>query len=103
MGRFRNVNSGAIVSVRDDKVLDVEWQPLDGPPKRFRPTSDGSCRATPRPAQVCAKLACAQASAQVIGRNRATACPRRDHRRESAAVPQPCLVEQPWHIEQLPV
>jgi hypothetical protein len=27
--RYRNVNSGALVSVRDDKVLDAEWESLD--------------------------------------------------------------------------
>ena len=27
---YRNVTSGAVVSVRDDKVLDSEWSPVDG-------------------------------------------------------------------------
>jgi len=35
MARFRNVNSGAVVSVREDKVLGTEWEPADKPaPKR---------------------------------------------------------------------
>lgn len=33
MARYKNVNSGAVVSVRDDKVLDSTWEPLDGGPK----------------------------------------------------------------------
>jgi len=35
MARFRNINTGAVVSVRDDKVLDAEWERADKPaPKR---------------------------------------------------------------------
>lgn len=30
MMRYRNVNSGALVSVRDDKVLGSEWETYDG-------------------------------------------------------------------------
>lgn len=30
MTRYKNVNSGAIVSVRDDKVLDSSWEQYDG-------------------------------------------------------------------------
>jgi len=30
MTRYKNVNSGAIVSVRDDKVLDSSWEQFDG-------------------------------------------------------------------------
>lgn len=30
--RYRNVNSGALVSVRDDKVMDSSWESLDGEP-----------------------------------------------------------------------
>lgn len=26
MARYRNVNSGAVVEVRDDKVMDAEWE-----------------------------------------------------------------------------
>jgi hypothetical protein len=26
MARYRNVNSGALVDVRDDKVMDAEWE-----------------------------------------------------------------------------
>jgi hypothetical protein len=26
MARYRNVNSGAIVDVRDDKAMDAEWE-----------------------------------------------------------------------------
>lgn len=29
--RYRNVNSGAIVNVRDDKVLDAEWVSVSDP------------------------------------------------------------------------
>lgn len=27
--RYRNVNTGAVVSVRDDKVLGSEWEPAE--------------------------------------------------------------------------
>jgi hypothetical protein len=29
VARYKNVNSGAIVSVREDKVLGSEWEPFD--------------------------------------------------------------------------
>ena len=28
--RYRNVTSGALVSVRDDKVMDSSWEAIDG-------------------------------------------------------------------------
>lgn len=30
MIRYKDINSGAIVNVRDDKVMDSQWEPYDG-------------------------------------------------------------------------
>jgi len=32
VARYRNVNTGALVQVRDDKVLGPEWEPADKKP-----------------------------------------------------------------------
>jgi len=34
MARYRNSNTGALVSVRDDKVLGAEWERPDAEPAR---------------------------------------------------------------------
>lgn len=44
-----------------------------------------------------------QAPAQVIGRDRVGPRRCREHDVESVAVSEPCLVEQPWHVERRPV
>jgi hypothetical protein len=42
--RYRNVNSGAIVDVRDDKVMDAEWEQAASKPapKKASAKSDSS-------------------------------------------------------------
>ena len=45
MARYKNVNSGAIVDVRDDKVMDAEWEAqatTKSAPKKASAKSDGS-------------------------------------------------------------
>lgn len=34
MAKYRNVNSGAVVDVRDDKVMDAEWEQQKAAPKK---------------------------------------------------------------------
>jgi hypothetical protein len=42
MARYKNVNSGALVDVRDDKVMDAEWeaQAAKAAPKKATAKSD---------------------------------------------------------------
>lgn len=39
MARYRHVVSGALVDVRDDKVLDSSWEPADDEKKAKRSTT----------------------------------------------------------------
>lgn len=41
MARYRNINSGAVVDVRDDKVMDAEWEAQSkSAPKKSAAKSD---------------------------------------------------------------
>lgn len=44
MARYRNVNSGAVVSVREDKVLGTEWEPAEKPAPAKRTTKKADAK-----------------------------------------------------------